>query len=296
MSIRALGGLASLFAALWLLGACASSPAPTPTPTPTVLSLRPVLASTDLAVGRNRLVFALLNPASAPIRASAVHMALSYVQDNTLLPKGAAQAIFRPWPAGPGGVFVAEVDFTQAGVWTAQLTPADGEAAGDTARMVFPVAERSATPAIGTPAPASANRTAKDVASLAELTSDLTPDPDLYAMTVAQAVLSGKPAVIAFATPAFCQSATCGPQVEVIKRLKANYQGQANFIHVEIYANPLAMRTDPSKGVLAPAVTEWNLPSEPWVFIVDSQGKVAAKFEGYASPEELEAALLQALG
>jgi hypothetical protein len=254
-----------------------------------------VLASTDLAVGRNRLVFALLNPASAPIRASAVHMALSYVQDSTLLPKGAAQAIFRPWPAGPGGVFVAEVDFLQAGAWTAQLTPTDGEAAGATARMVMSVAEHSATPAIGAPAPPSASRTAKDVASLAELTSDLTPDPDLYAMTVAQAVRSGKPAVIAFATPAFCQSATCGPQVDVVKRLKTTYQGHANFIHVELYANPLAMRTDPSKGVLAPAVTEWNLPSDPWTFIVDSQGKVAAKFEGYVSYEELEAGLKQTL-
>ena len=36
---------------------------------------------------------------------------------------------------------------------------------------------------------------------------------------------------------------------------------------------------------------EWGLPTEPWVFVVDAKGKVAAKFEGMAYPDELTAAL-----
>jgi len=34
-----------------------------------------------------------------------------------------------------------------------------------------------------------------------------------------------------------------------------------------------------------------GLQSEPWVFVVDAQGNIAAKFDGIVSYEELEAAL-----
>ena len=32
---------------------------------------------------------------------------------------------------------------------------------------------------------------------------------------------------------------------------------------------------------------EWGLSTEPWVFVVDAEGRVAAKFEGVLSEEEL---------
>ncbi len=36
---------------------------------------------------------------------------------------------------------------------------------------------------------------------------------------------------------------------------------------------------------------EWNLPSEPWIFVVDSNGKVFEKFEGLISENELETSI-----
>ena len=38
-------------------------------------------------------------------------------------------------------------------------------------------------------------------------------------------------------------------------------------------------------------MTEWKLPSEPWIFVVDSTGVIRTRFEGSASVEELEAAI-----
>ena len=64
---------------------------------------------------------------------------------------------------------------------------------------------------------------------------------------------------------------------------------------MEIYSNPDEMHGDPTKGLVAQAVTEWALPSEPWTFLVDGDGKVAAKFEAFTSLEELEDALLEVL-
>lgn len=31
---------------------------------------------------------------------------------------------------------------------------------------------------------------------------------------------------------------------------------------------------------IVPAVEAWNLPSEPWTFLIDSDGNVAARLEG----------------
>lgn len=260
------------------------------------MTLRPVLASTDLAVGRNRLVFALLDPSGAPIKASAARLTLSRPQESAAAPYSQTEAAFRPWPGGPGGVFSAWVEFPQAGTWLSEITPVDGKAQGDLGRLVFPVKERSASPALGAPAPRSQNRVAREGAALLEeVTSDPHPDPDLYTMTIAEALTTGKPLVVTFATPAFCTSATCGPQVDAVKELKNALGQRANFIHVEIYDNPKEMEGDISKARLSPIVQEWNLPSEPWTFIVDSQGRIAAKFEGFASSDELREALEQVL-
>ena len=42
-----------------------------------------------------------------------------------------------------------------------------------------------------------------------------------------------------------------------------------------------------------PAVEEWGLVSEPWTFVVDCHGLVAAKFEQFTPAEDMEAALLK---
>ncbi|MBI4198865.1 MAG: hypothetical protein HY535_00095 [Chloroflexi bacterium] len=264
-------------------------------PTPVVLSLRAVLVSTDLAKGADRLVFALLDSSSAPVQASAAWVELSSRQDGALVSRGRQKAVFRPWPVGTRGVFTLQADFPTPGEWVAEISPVDGDAAGQVARLVLRVQERSSTPPLGSAAPRSRNRTAKEVASLEELTTDAQPDPDLYGTTIAQALDAAKPLVVTFATPAFCQSATCGPQVDVVKALKKAYGGRANFVHVELYDNPQEMRQDLKKARLSPVVEEWGLPSDPWTFVMDAQGRVAAKFEAFTTYQELEEALRQVL-
>jgi predicted transcriptional regulator len=63
----------------------------------------------------------------------------------------------------------------------------------------------------------------------------------------------------------------------------------ANYVHVEIYENLDAVTTEDLRIVAA--VRTWGLPSEPWVFVVDANGEVAARFEGALTDEELEIAL-----
>jgi hypothetical protein len=48
--------------------------------------------------------------------------------------------------------------------------------------------------------------------------------------------------------------------------------------------------------VLVPAVTEWGLPTEPWLYVTDTTGTVTAAFEGAVSDDELRAALEEVSG
>jgi hypothetical protein len=101
-------------------------------------------------------------------------------------------------------------------------------------------------------------------------------------------VLGQKPVMLIFATPALCQSRVCGPVVDIAEQVKAGYDGEAEFIHMEIYNE-----NELDKG-FREQVIKWKLPTEPWVFTIDSAGKVAARLEGAFSARELEAALAKA--
>jgi hypothetical protein len=69
-----------------------------------------------------------------------------------------------------------------------------------------------------------------------------------------------------------------------VKALRPDYPG-IDFVHVEIYED--LQVSSPEELTVIPATSEWGLPSEPWVFIVDSSGVVSAAFEGAASDAEL---------
>jgi hypothetical protein len=111
----------------------------------------------------------------------------------------------------------------------------------------------------------------------------------MHTMTIAEAVTSGRPSVIVFATPAFCLSRICGPTKDIVDDLFQQYKGEVNFVHVEPYELD---RARSGEGLFAvPATTEWGLTSEPWVFLVDSEGNIAAKFEAVVVMGELTEAL-----
>src|SRR5665809_132898 len=82
-------------------------------------------------------------------------------------------------------------------------------------------------------------------------------------------VLGKEPVVLTFATPALCQSRVCGPTADVAEQVKSEYGDDAAFIHMEIYNE-----NSIDKG-LRPQVRAYNLPTEPWVFVIDENGRIA---------------------
>lgn len=102
-------------------------------------------------------------------------------------------------------------------------------------------------------------------------------------------VVGRKPVVIVFATPALCQSRVCGPVVDAAEQVKARHGDRVAWVHMEIYRD-----NDVEKG-FRPQVRAWRLPSEPWVFAVGRDGRIAARIEGATSVREIDRAVRRAL-
>ena len=208
-----------------------------------------VVSNSDLAVGENRVSFGLVDRDYMPVRPDTVALRAVYYEPGA--PTGQvrhrAAAEFLPWPPdGRRGVFIANVAFDQpgtatgdtAGIWELHATFEHDDGETLTVGAVVSVAADHSAPFIGDAAPLSDTPTAANTDNLRTISSSPEPDPALYRLSVADAVRAGKPAVIGFATPSFCVSATCGPQVSDLSALARQYQGQANFVHVEVYRNP----------------------------------------------------------
>jgi len=297
----------ALLAAVTILWALACGGGPTgPTATATsdasngsatgVAELQLALGSSDLSVGENRLTFGLIDAETGPVRDA--HVEVSTFRLTSRSPERPVQTVvgvFRQWPVAPSGVYTAQLSFDAAGAWGIGVVATLPDGATRPGSVRVQVNETSMTPAVGAPAPRSRSKTVSDVDGLDELTTDRRPDPALYEMTIADAIDTGKPVMVLFATPAYCQTATCGPQIEVVKELREQFKDRMSFVHVEIYDNPHEIQGDLTRSIVSPTVKEWNLSSEPWTFIVDSGGLVHAKFEAFTTQEELKEAILDVL-
>ena len=171
---RLVGALVALVAVL--ATACSADPEPTPTPAPLPpADLRLALASTDIAVGSNRIAFGLIDPAAGAVRDADVEVSTFFLpQAGAQTPKATLSAVYRRWPVGDAGVYTVEVVFDQPGRWGLGIR-AEVDGVPRKGTVAFEVAEVGSAPAVGSPAPRSASKTAGAGSALEELTTD--PDP-----------------------------------------------------------------------------------------------------------------------
>ena len=188
--------------------------------------------------------------------------------------------------ADVGGIYVATIRTPAAGKYWFMAEPVGGTKIQALGNVV--VARKSAAPSAGDRAiPSKTPTLASTGGDLDALTTSRQPDRALYRSSVAQALAARAPFVVAFATPQFCQTRTCGPTVDVVSAVRRAEPASSGvrFVHVEVYAD-----NDPAKGVNR-WVTEWRLPTEPFTYVVDRSGVIRTKLEGAFSVAELERAV-----
>ena len=241
-----------------------------------------VMGTSDYAPGPARVSFLVVTQKARPIERPTARVWLSLALDQAPFLTGKA----RLENVGEGQrLYVANVDIPGPGKYFLLAEPVGGTRIQGVGNVV--VEEQTKSPAVGERAFPSKTPTLGD-APVDALTTGKPPRTDLLRVSIADALARKKPFVVVFATPKFCESRTCGPVVDVVDGVRRRVPG-VEFIHVEIYEE-----NNPALGVNR-WVREWKLPTEPWVFLVGGDGRIAAKFEGAVSERELEAAVRRLL-
>lgn len=278
------------------LGGC-GDPAPVPPPV-----YSGILAASEFVPGPNRFPFGLVSREGAFLEGARVTVRFFEFDGADAAFHTEAPAVWRTvegvtphlHPDGEvhlhldfQGVYVIdEVVFPAPGIWGAEFA-VDGEALTEGA--AFEVKAEGTAPRIGQRVPATRNRTIHDVESFEEISTRAVEQDDLHDVSVAQALDTGEPFVVFFASPRFCVTAMCGPVTDTLERARAALGGAVQFIHIE----PWDLEAARNEGRLVPsaAMAEWGLPTEPWTFVVDAEGRVAARYEGLVTVEEVLSSL-----
>ena len=245
----------------------------------------------DLGVGPNRIAVTIQRFDRTQVLDRASELTVTYGLLNDDNVRVADAVTWRPWPFS-GGAYTFLAEFDKAGTWQIAVTLDErGEDVSGTAAIQ--VRQEPLAPGVGSPAPRVPTKTATSIEEAREISSDPHPRPEFYQVSLDEAIGSGKPVAVTFSTPAFCQTKTCGPQLDVLSELQADYSDRSHFVHVEIWDNPQVMlqEGDLGLGILSPVVSDWDLPTEPWTFLIDGDGNVFARFEAFATREELASAM-----
>jgi hypothetical protein len=254
------------------------------------------MGSSDFAVGDNRVVFLVVRGNGALVQAPTAAIAYATEDGRPRTAKAVLQQLGANEHAHATDEPHDHLDVTDVYVAHVQ-TPEPGrywfvaDPAGEKIQAIgtLEVQEQSVSPALGAKAPPSDNPTVAS-APAKDITTAHPPDTELLRYSIADSIEAQVPFVVVFATPQFCVSRVCGPTVEVVQKVAKKFDRDGvRFIHVEIYTD-----NDPKKGFNR-WVQEWNLPTEPWVFLVDGAGVIRGKFEGAVSVSELERAVREDL-
>jgi hypothetical protein len=284
---------AAVLAGALLLAGCGSAATdqPAASASRSTSSLQAVVAASELVVGKQQRVPIGITDHNTPVSDATVHVRSFVLKGNTGTFKEESDAPFKGEGLQGAGTYVAHLDFDKAGDWGVEVTASRPNGAHMTARLPMNVLALPVVPGVGQPAPLTRNPTIRDVADVETIDSGRPPD-DMHQLSIADAIQQHRPALVVFATPAFCTSNTCGPEIKVVQGLEPAYRDRLAFIHVEIYRD---YKPDPAKRQLAQPVVDWRLQSEPWVFLLDSKGVIRSRFEGATASDELKAAIDQLL-
>jgi hypothetical protein len=114
------------------------------------------------------------------------------------------------------------------------------------------------------------------------------PDPELHQHTIAQAIAAGKPALVLFSTPVYCQSQFCGPSTDALEQIAKAHPNEADYIHVEIWG-------DYAKNQINAAAKQWLYRNgdltEPWLFLIGPDGTIVQRWSPLFDPQEVVRAL-----
>jgi hypothetical protein len=175
------------------------------------------------------------------------------------------------------GVYVSAFELPAPGTWTLMPTASIGgtHVGGTTA---LPVTRQEVVAAIGSKAIPVASPVATKSSKVAEICTRQ-PPCSLHAISIADALRSGRPTVVNFGTPLLCQVQLCGPVLDETIVVSKRFGDRANFIHIEEFlpGKDLTPPTEQTLKTISPTFKAWGFQDEPWVIVIDPHGVIRGR-------------------
>jgi hypothetical protein len=187
-------------------------------------------------------------------------------------------------------VYGAQVKFPKRGQYAVLATTktSDGSLTGATGQVNVSTKDADPIPEVGEKAPVVHTDTLESAKGDISKIDTRQPPSDMHDVDFAD-VVGKKPVALLFSTPQLCASRVCGPVTDIELQMKSKYGDRMDFIHQEVYVD-----NDTTKGLREP-LRRFNLPSEPWLFVVDKSGTITARLEGSIGVKQFEDAVKSGL-
>lgn len=248
-----------------------------------------LIASSDITAQDNRIVLTLWDESERFREGKSVNATLYALNEDGTATIQAWQGDATPYMMGDMQYWVIYPTLPQAGDYGLQVILTTTSDQTFENRALVKVKEAAEAPATGEKVPATDTLTLQDVNGVEDLSSAGPYIEAFYEMGIEGATQNGKVSVIGFITPGHCTSALCAPVLNTMAQVHEALQTEEiNWVHIEIWR-------DFEKQYMDPAVTDWNLPSEPWVFVLNRDGTVGARLDGPVSVAELEQTIQEVL-
>ncbi len=213
-------------------------------------------------------------------------------------------------PVQPPGVasvsYVATTTIPTPGWWGISVSATPGSMALTGTADIAALDPGTSAP-LGAAAPTIHSPTLADVAGdVTRVSTDPIPDLRLYQRSTSDALAAHEAFVLVFDSAKFRVTSACGKALVMARYLQDRWPG-VPFIHVEPFRYDVVTDTPVIEGTLAaPTLTDvanawgiggtpWGPTSMPWVFVVDGNGVVRAKYQGVMGSDDVDVivALLQ---
>jgi protein SCO1/2 len=267
--------------------------------------LRVLVVSSSIWAGpETPVIVTLTEPGGTPVDASASVRVRVIGANET--PTGAdVEATAIQPPGATRASFVASVRIPVAGSWRLDLVTADGRKGSAAINALDP----GTSAAIGAPAPDIDTPTLDDAGGKAlAITTQELPDLRLYRESVADARAVGRPYVLVVDSARFKVSPACGRALTMISYLVDRWEDRVTFVHLE----PFPYRVVTEAPVLDGSIEDpplndqtralglgdrtWPSTSMPWIFVVDGDGILRAKYEGVVGSDDIDLILSRYVG
>ena len=186
----------------------------------------------------------------------------------------------------PRPYFPLFTSFPEPGNWRI-VADVDGQPA-ETVVAARPPGEVPAVPVVGDSLISVPSPTVDDPRGVDPICTAEPPCP-LHEVSLDEAMAGKRAIALLVATPAYCQTAICGPVLDLLVARQPDYAGQVTMIHAEVY-------TDDSAREVTDVVRAYGLAWEPSLFLATPDGTIRHRLDYTYDATELDQALTSLTG